>query len=511
MGVLVLGIDGLGSEGLKKLSEMGYLRSVDFIARRYFRATAKTCFPPQTVPAWISIFTGVNPGKHGLFSFFSTSRGRVRIHTSLDVRFPYVFEILSMLRRSVVLFNVPLSYPFRLLYGVGVPDWLAGNGRIVVRHEKKNIIYDIVKESRPISPALKSVLGWQKFADILEHELEIRRWVIEGLLELGYLENYFIVISDLDWLMHSFYHVIVKGNIPKYVEKVLRKISSLIDSIIKRACKRNMDIIIISDHGFKVYNKIVFVNTILKKLGLARGFTIRRVASRRKSRGGLKTLKIRRKSSSEKVLEKMFWFFQKVPIPHNIHRRIYRMVMRSNIRLFVDPDLSPVFSLLNIPAFFIGVNRRIRNKEAYVRYTVKMLSRIRDKHGRRLFSLVATRENIYWGPYVRRAPHICIFGSIRARYLTSAILMAVPIIHKTTNYHDFDSIFIAKSEGIVRGHVGGRSIYDVVPTIYALLDIPIQKGLDGQNIVNKEVRYADHTMRWKIASRIFIKTLKKIS
>jgi len=508
MGVLVLGIDGLGFGGLKRLSDMGYLRSVDFLARRFSRAIAKTCFPPQTVPAWISIFTGVNPGKHGLFSFFSTSRGAIRVNTSLDVKFPYVFEILSMLRKSVVLINVPLSYPFKILYGVAISDWLAPHRVVMVRHEKKNLISDIATRSLFLNPALRGILGWHRFAELLVRELEIRRWLIEGLLELEFLENYFIVISDVDWLMHSFYHLMINGRIPKFVHNVLRKVDKLIDSIIRKALKRDMDIVVVSDHGFRVYNKIVFVNTILKKLGLVRGLSIRKISSQRKAKVGLKSLLGGEKRNVAKgFAEKIFSSLQRIPLSPEIHRRIYKSIMRGNIRLFVDTERSLVFSLLNVPAFFIKVNRKVRNKDAYINYTVRALSRIKDRYGRKIFGLVARREELYWGPYVRYAPHIGFFGNIKAKYITSAILMGTTILSKVTNYHDFDAIFIAKSEDIPTGRLGIISIYDIAPTLYTLLGVSPQKGIDGKSLANKDVGTRDYTMRWSIASRIATKKI----
>ncbi|MEX0567969.1 MAG: alkaline phosphatase family protein, partial [Candidatus Njordarchaeota archaeon] len=112
MGVFVLGIDGLGYEGLRSLNEMGMLRDVTFIAERYTRAVSKTCFPPQTIPAWISLFTGVNPGKHGVFSFLETSKYGTRINTSSNIMFPSLYEIFALQKKPTALINIPLSYPF---------------------------------------------------------------------------------------------------------------------------------------------------------------------------------------------------------------------------------------------------------------------------------------------------------------------------------------------------------------------------------------------------------------
>ncbi|MEM2222771.1 MAG: alkaline phosphatase family protein [Candidatus Korarchaeota archaeon] len=502
MGVFVLGIDGLSLECLRRLSNKGHLNSISFLAERYFKAIAKACFPPQTVPAWTSIFTGVNPGKHGVFGFFNAEGGSTRVCSSLDVKFPYIFEILSMHKRSVVVYNVPLSYPFRVLYGVGVPDWLAGNGKVLIKHEKRNLIEDIVKRRVYLNPLLRSVLGWRKFAEILEKELKIRKWVLEGLLEFHFLENYFIVLSDLDWIMHSFYHVITgKNEVPNFIKKVLDEFDSLVDSLIGRAIRRNLDIIIASDHGFKTYSKVVFVNTILRKLGLARGFTIRRVSEK----APVKKLQIHKPSRTgiiEKTLAVLFDSLQRVPLANNIHRQIYKKVISSNVRFFVDSNISLAFASLSIPAFFININSKIEAKDKYTNYVVRLLSGIRDKYNRRVFGLVAKKDQIYWGAFVNKAPDICIFGNVKAGYITSPVLMGVPAIRKITNYHDFDAVLIAKSESIPRTNHRVISIYDIAPSLYALLDIPIQKGLDGKSLVNKKESYVNYIIRWKIASKV---------
>lgn len=509
MGVIVLGIDGLGYEGLKFLNKIGFLSDISYLAKRHTHATSRTCFPPQTIPAWISLFTGVNPGKHGIFSFLETTRNGVRINTSSNIRFPPIYEIFALQRKPFALINVPLSYPFHILYGIGISDWLSPIKRISINlKEHKNIIRDIVNEYVfPDAKFKKHIMHREKIHRALS-ELEKRFWTIEGLLEIDAIENFFVVISELDWIFHTYYHRIIQGNISKNIRKILILLDKKISKILKLANKRNLDIIIVSDHGFKTYRKLVSVGDILRKYRLARGISIRIVSGKRRKKM-LKTI-TKHKTSPRILFLKAFW---ELTISSKITRinpkKVYDTIIRSNYRVLQDSKKSPAFVMLNIPAFFIAINKKVKkHRKILINFIIKKLKSLRDHEGNPIFSLVKKRESLYWGPYVKKAPHIGIFGNTNKGYLTSAILTGATIISRRTNYHDFDAIFIAKSEHISRGSLGQVSIYDIAPTIMSINNIPLQKGLDGIPLTNKRITYTNYISRWRIARGLRIKHFK---
>ena len=503
MGILVLGIDGLGLEGLKSLRRYGLLSSVKYLMERGIHATAKTCFPPQTIPAWISIFTGVNPGKHGVFSFFKSAKREIKINCALDVKFPTVYELFSLMRIPVVMVNVPLSYPFPLLYGLGISDWLSPSKRIFVNmKDLPRSVVRIAQDFEFIDPSMKKFLSDRKMCMELSRKIDKRRWVVEGLLECERFEDFFVVVSMLDWVFHRYYRQIKSGRPPRHILKLLSSVDRYISAIIRKAMKRGLKIFIISDHGFRVYNKIICINDLLRKLKYARGVSLRFISKRTK-KVGLRSL---RKTESRPLRYEFIgtlWSLAinfKLTYPYG--SSVYNYILKSGYRLLVDREKSKAYALMNIPAFFIVVGSMCSSDMLTIDGLIHRLRSLRDWNGAKIFSVVEKREKLYSGPYIRLAPHIGIFGNVDAGYLTSAILTGRLVVHRTTNYHDFDGIFIAYGEDIDHRDLGVVSIYDFVPTLMASRGLPIQKSCDGNSLIKQEVKFRDYLRKWKLARKI---------
>lgn len=128
--VCLIGLDGVGPGNLKTMLESIPLNALSSIAGKGFASPAPS-IPPYTPPAWTSIFTGVNPGKHGIFGFYVVEQGEegfsIRVASSRDVMYPRVFEIAAMKGLRSVVINVPLTYPVSQLLAarnlVLVSDW----------------------------------------------------------------------------------------------------------------------------------------------------------------------------------------------------------------------------------------------------------------------------------------------------------------------------------------------------------------------------------------------------
>ena len=69
---------------------------------------------PITVPAWMVMFTGKNPGKLGLYGFRhrkSNSYTDILIATPKSIQEPKVWDILGKNKRKSCLFAIPPNYP----------------------------------------------------------------------------------------------------------------------------------------------------------------------------------------------------------------------------------------------------------------------------------------------------------------------------------------------------------------------------------------------------------------
>ncbi|WP_255359086.1 alkaline phosphatase family protein [Haladaptatus sp. R4] len=81
--------------------------------------------PPWTPSAWPSLFTGVNPGKHGVFSFLDYEGYDWNVVDGDDVRAEPLWGHLSRHGIRSVVVNVPVTHPPRDFEGALVPGYMA--------------------------------------------------------------------------------------------------------------------------------------------------------------------------------------------------------------------------------------------------------------------------------------------------------------------------------------------------------------------------------------------------
>src|ERR1700686_1336199 len=111
--VAVLGLDSVPPELLfDKLLDR--LPNLGRMYREGLHGRLRTCDPPITIPAWMVMMTGRNPGELGIYGFRhrkGNSYTEGYIVNSSHVREPCVWDILakSGLRSCVI--GVPPSYP----------------------------------------------------------------------------------------------------------------------------------------------------------------------------------------------------------------------------------------------------------------------------------------------------------------------------------------------------------------------------------------------------------------
>src|SRR3990167_9571242 len=81
----------------------------------------ESTIPPITPCAWETAMTGVNPGKHNIFDFFSyTPDYGVEVLTSSDRSSLAVWDFLGFANKKTIVFNYPMGYPPKRIEGIFV-------------------------------------------------------------------------------------------------------------------------------------------------------------------------------------------------------------------------------------------------------------------------------------------------------------------------------------------------------------------------------------------------------
>ena len=124
----LIGLDGMSWGILKKLFRWGVMPNLEELTEKSMRGTLRSTIPPESAPAWTSIATGVNPGKHGVFGFTRPTKdfSDAEILSSRNVKYLRIHEIVASQNLKSICVNQLLTYPIKKIEGAYViTDWLS--------------------------------------------------------------------------------------------------------------------------------------------------------------------------------------------------------------------------------------------------------------------------------------------------------------------------------------------------------------------------------------------------
>ena len=110
----IIGLDGVSWEIMDSIIGEGYFNVVSEILDRSLKANLISTDPPWTPHAWTSIASGVNPGKHEIYSFYNVKKldrsFQSTLVTGREACYPRIHEILSLLKVKNLVANLPATY-----------------------------------------------------------------------------------------------------------------------------------------------------------------------------------------------------------------------------------------------------------------------------------------------------------------------------------------------------------------------------------------------------------------
>ena len=117
--LVVIGLDGADWQIIAPLIDRGALPNIARLMRDGSHGELLSSFPPHTPCAWTTIFTGVNPGKHGIFTFHTVVPGTYtwKLTRSADRKVRALWEIANAAGLRVGAFNIPMTFPAERIDG----------------------------------------------------------------------------------------------------------------------------------------------------------------------------------------------------------------------------------------------------------------------------------------------------------------------------------------------------------------------------------------------------------
>lgn len=454
--LLVFGIDGASLDVVQRLLGEGRLPSLAALGHRGVGGWLGSTFPPHTAPGWASMFTGVEPGRHGIFQFWSTQAGDYdahAVHAGQMAREP----LWAMLERHgwrVGVYNMPMTHPPRALKGGYMISWPLSN---TLRYtEPPTLASELADAGLHYHSDLVSMYRGQ--VDYPQRAADYIRGRAETALHLQRtrpVDAMFVCFTEVDRISHHYWESADEPG-----EDVLRAYEQ-VDEALGRLLELTDEetlVLVSSDHGFGACTADINLLPLLRDAGLL----ATRFERDRTPVGA---------SAPRDDLATAQWFQS----PH-VHREV------------IDWARTEVY--MPTPGCF-GLNLNLKGREANgIVATAARRRHIERRLREVLASLrapalggcgfdVVRREEVYRGDRVDEAPDYLLVPDDWSLMPVFSFEPEVVLPPQQVGVHRPDGILFAAGPGLVPGAPVAARIEDVTPFILAQLGLAVPEDIDG--------------------------------
>jgi predicted AlkP superfamily phosphohydrolase/phosphomutase len=489
---LVIGIDAACLSIIEPLISEGTVPSIATQYEQGIVSELKSQVPPWTASAWSSLYTGMNPGKHGVYDFLTYDGYDWSLVNSTSVAQRAVWEYVDINGFASVVVNVPVTNPPGDIDGAVIPGYLAPEEPDV---HPPGILDDVRDEvgDYPIYAEEETNQTRNEQSKYNEY-LELTR--LRGQT-FRYLVNRFdpkfgfVQFQKTDAVFHDF-----PGDEEK-VKGIYRDVDTQIGKVL---CDINPDLVmIVSDHGIGRYNGYNFhVNKYLQSGGYVQSTTDGRGVP---SWVKLKNEElIREKDFKRATLKLVAHLAKSIGITHQRGKRILEKFglvnfFRRHIPMGVVYAASEVIDYENSIAYYrspseLGIRINLKGREPSGQvppdeyHTVReelisYLAEARTPDNQPVFEEVATREEYYEGDHAPEAADIVLVPSDYQHSL-SGILDNMFTDPEPYN-HKPDGIMIASGPQVDPStSIEDPHLFHITPTALASMNIPVNNDMDGR-------------------------------
>jgi len=498
--VVFLVLDGAPFDVFLALAQKNVLPNFRMLMNRGCFNLLKSTIPPISPVAMPSLFSGKNPGKHGMLGFGRIEKGVFKPYLSTSMPKNSLWDVVGNTNKKVILLNVPWTFPPFKVNGIMISGPPAPGNR--ARSYPPDFISILESRIGQYFPDLnlKSVnyVGYDE-KSFLDEAYLVTRKRAEAMYYL--MENFewtlfLAVFTSLDRVQHVFFGYFEEEspffNVGKkeYLIGYFRQIDSIIGRVISLLNEHDY-LVIASDHGFTHVNKYVGINNLLVQGGFAK----------------------QRSSSQLFTLEKVANYFEKIGIK-DLKKIVPRKIFGSAQKV-VPRDLDFAKSkAFGVPVEYVSINknllRDVTEYEHIKKALIGFLYSVRDElNGEKIVERIFDTREIYHGDYVSDAPDLVIAfkrGYEPRLWRKKTVEQVRPIKNRTvkTGTHAGlwaqRGILIFLGKDIKEAYSTEASIVDVAPTIMHILGVPIPQDVDGrvlQEVFRPESEFLQKPMMYQ--------------
>ncbi|MEY7849695.1 alkaline phosphatase family protein [Natrarchaeobius sp. A-rgal3] len=493
--LLVVGLDAGCRPVLEPLFESGEIPTLEGLFETGIDGPLESQIPPWTASAWPSMFTGKNPGKHGVYDFLTFDGYDWNVVNATHVRERPIWELLSEHGIRSVVVNVPVTHPARAFDGALIPGMTAPEDPDChpegVLEDVKIACgdYHVYPQSTPAPD--RSIEGYEL---TIERRGKAFRYLCRRMKpEFGFLQ-----FQQTDSVFHE------RPGDKAAIEAIYRAVDRQLEETLAETDPDN--VLLVSDHGIGPVSGPEFrINEFLRDQGylaaksggegmpdwsrawendLLEGEdagehreSVPKRAMNVAARAGITTQRVANA-------------LDRVGLKEAIGRRVPNEMIRAASEQ-VDFPTSTVY-MRSKSELGLRINLEGREPDGTVSESeydevrsevVEALSNVRTPDGEPMFEAVEPREAFFDGPYLEDAPDVVTVPSAFDTALVADLGGAQfgepmePWNHKRTG------IIAATGPAFDdRGSLEGATIFDVAPTICSLFDVPVDTDFDGETL-----------------------------
>lgn len=477
--VVLVGLDGVSPSLIESLLDNCDLPALQQIFDVGAFGTLESTIPYLTPPAWTSMVTGVNPGKHGVYDFFKlTDDLRLKCAWSTDCRSKTIWEILTVYDLKSIVLNVPMTYPPKPLEGILVsgmpaPRVASFPEKLADELSKQGYQHDIV--------GVEGRIGRETVDQLLSDLSDIESLRAETCLQL--MKDH----DDWDFCMVVFYFPDRVLHFGVESMDILQDLFLIIDDFLRSLLSQlnSHDLLLIaSDHGLVPTPRSFLINQWLINEGILH-------LNRGSPNKLLSLIGVTRENLvNSDLLLKLFSMSKAiVPQVHEAALNFLTSLPGKGDKLSIsDFDLtaSSTFSYgTALPVAMLRVtqgNKHILNEQKFSELRERLLAVVDPISGKPVIKEIHRGEEIFYGDYTDLGPDIIVEANEGFTIDPWTGTTGENLVQDTKPLkkwdHSLAGILMAHG-GEVKPKLINAQIPDIAPTVLYALGCPIPEYFDG--------------------------------
>ncbi len=486
---LLIGIDAACDPILEPLLEKGALPNLESIIEEGASGPLESQIPPWTASAWPSMYTGVNPGKHGVFGFLNYEGYDWDVVNATHVRETALWGLLTHQDMTSVVVNVPVTAPPPEINGAVVPGYTAPENPTCHPEGTLEEVREAIGEYRVYPDPEREQPG--EYVDLVRMRgAAFRHLAAEHDPEFG-----FVQFQGTDSVFHE------HPGREDYVEAIYRAVDEEIGDLLE-SCDPET-VIVASDHGMGPYDEYELrVNEFLDEEGYVETTT-----------GGsgmpawlpMLNSQLREgddaKAPSPGLAGRAIGAAARVGITPARAGKVLRATgLEGLVKRFVPADArragTEQVDFARSSAYMrsrieLGLRMNVEGREpegvvpendyeSVREELIEVLSGVETPAGEPMFEDVAPREEYFWGPYAEDGVDVVTVPNGFEQFL-SADFKGEVFGPPTEPYnHKLDGMVAISGAGVdPEADLSGAHLFDVAPTICSALGVPYSDRMDG--------------------------------